>query len=174
MEQAADRYTPVMAQWGNPDPRQASEYPRRQDADGAVGVGTLRRRPRLSQAMVDEPSRPYLEEPTASLRRSAWERDKEKRSFDQAAMAWQSCRSRIRLMFWRETWLHSTTGGFNRAALSARCSRRISSLSSLARCADPAEGTGSAGAGTRAELPDELGREILEPPPWPLGEHNAG
>ena len=27
MDQAADRYTPVMAQWGIPDPRQASGYP---------------------------------------------------------------------------------------------------------------------------------------------------
>jgi hypothetical protein len=172
MEQAADRYTPVMAQWGIPDPRQASGYP----ADGTLFVQWawefLRRRDDY-RAQWSETIAPYLGA-DGEFDEAAWDRAKEK-LFRQAAMAGQPCRVENPFkVLARNFGLHWTTGGFdpgrsNRPVFEAH----LISFESWRSAQNRQEQLHRQEQERGQELPPELRREILNPSPRPLGEYEC-
>lgn len=172
MEQAADRYTPVMAQWGIPDPRQASEYPGDKTPMAQWAWEFLRRRHDYRKQWLTTVA-PYLRA-DGEFDERAWERDKEK-IFRQAAMAWQSCRIENPFdVLARNFGLHSTTGGFDpRRAQRPMFEAHFISVESWRGAQTRQKELDRLEQEHGQKLPDELRRAILEPPPWPLGEHEC-
>jgi hypothetical protein len=172
MEQAVDRYTRLAAQWGIPDPRQASGYPDDETLFVQWAWEFLRRRDDY-RAQWSETIAPYLRK-DGEFDEAAWDRAKEK-AFRQAAKDGKS--SRFENPFEalaRNFGLHSTMGGFDpRRSDRPVFEAHLISFESWRAAQHRQEELHRQEQEHGQKLPQELRREILKPSPWPLGEHEV-
>jgi len=161
MEQATDRYTPVMAQCGIPDPRQANSYP----GDGTLFVQWawefLRRRDDY-RAQWLKTIAPYLRA-DGEFDETAWERANEKIRRQSIAAGQPYHIENPFDVLARNFGLHASMGGFDprRSHGPAFEARFISLRSWLAE------------QFLSEQLKQGLPPGISKPSPWPLGEYEC-
>jgi hypothetical protein len=172
MDQAGDRYTPVMAQWGIPDPRQAIGYP----GDGTPSVQwaweLLRRRDDY-RAQWRDTIAPYLGA-DGDFDAAAWDRamNKVRRRAMETRQPYR-IENPLRALG-RNFGLHETTGGLDprrsdRPVFEARLISLESWLGERARQEELRRQEEQSGQ----KLPQEFRNAIVSPSPWPLGEYEC-